>query len=78
MFQNSKSKQFVEKITLLEYVDRSINQGEISSSPSSGLKNCPTAIEVAGGGLPEMLWAPDSHQSHITPKIGLKYYIQKE
>lgn len=24
--------------------------------PSSGLKNCPTAIEAAGGGLPEIVW----------------------
>jgi len=31
---------------------------ESALAPSSGLKNCPTAIEAAGGGLPEIVWMP--------------------
>lgn len=41
--------------TLWECIDRSIDTGVKSISPSSGLKNCPTAMEVAGGGLPEIV-----------------------
>lgn len=30
--------------------------GDMVIFPSVGLKNCPTAIDAAGGGLPETLW----------------------
>ena len=37
-------------------MDLSINQGDNSFFPSLGLKNCPTAMDTAGGGLPETDW----------------------
>jgi len=34
-------------------VDWSRNNGDKFLFPSSGIKNCPTAMDAAGGGLPE-------------------------
>ena len=42
-------------------------QGETILSPSFILKKCPTPMEVAGGGLPERVWALESHCMHIAP-----------
>lgn len=52
-------------LTCWESIDRSNNWGENSVLPSSGSKNCPTAMEAAGGGLPEKAWVPQSHCMYI-------------
>lgn len=65
----------MEERTIGEYIERSNNSGDNPNSPSSGLKNCPTAMEAAGGGLPETVWEPQSHKAYI---INLKLLSNNE
>jgi hypothetical protein len=50
-------------------LERIIVPIENELAPSSGLKNCPTAIEAAGGGLPEIVCMPKFRTSSFIKKI---------
>jgi hypothetical protein len=49
-------------------LERIIVPIENELAPSSGLKNCPTAIEAAGGGLPEIVCMPKFRTSSFIKK----------
>lgn len=49
----------MEIITFSDIIEWINVHGEYDISPTSGLKNCPTPIEVAGGGRPESVWAQE-------------------